>query len=171
MQDLHATAIRITQGRLSILDQTVLPHEERWLECEAVDELITHIQDLKVRGAPMIAIAASLLAARRAEIGDDKYVIAEDLQKLRESRPTAVNLMHAMDRLAKALQDPQWQQKIVAEAVALFEEDRALCDAIAKNGAALFSANDRILTHCNTGSLACGRRHGHGRNPASARRG
>lgn len=154
MQDLHATAIRVIQGRLSILDQTLLPHEERWLECEAVDELITHIQDLKVRGAPMIAIAASLLAARRAEIGDDKHVIAEDLQKLRESRPTAVNLMHAMDRLAKALQNPQWQEKIVAEAVAVFEEDRALCDAIAKNGAALFAANDRILTHCNTGSLA-----------------
>jgi len=154
MQDLDATAIRVRNGQLSVLDQTLLPHEERWLHCENVDELIAHIRALRVRGAPMIAIAAGLLAAYRAVLGDDKDIIAAHLQNLRESRPTAVNLMHAMDRLAQTLNSEEWRTKIVSEAIAIFNEDRALCDAIAANGATLFTANDKILTHCNTGSLA-----------------
>ncbi len=154
MQDLNATAIRIQHGRLSILDQSLLPHEERWLACETVAELIAHIQTLKVRGALMIAIAASLMAAYRTQVGDDRSRIAEDLEKLGASRPTAVNLTHAMRRLARTLQNEDWRTRLVAEAIALFHEDRALCDAIADHGAAVFARDDRILTLCNTGSLA-----------------
>lgn len=154
MRDLNATAIRVEQCRLWILDQTLLPQEQRWLECKTANELIAHIQALKVRGAPMISIAAGLLAAIRAELGDDRGVIAAQIQNLKSARPTAVNLMHAMNRLAATLDSTNWRDTLVAEAVSIFDEDRALCDAIADKGARLISANDRILTHCNTGGLA-----------------
>lgn len=144
----------MVQGALSVLDQTLLPHEERWLACDTVETLVGQIRALKVRGAPMIAIAASLLAAKRVEIGDNRDQMVLNLRILGESRPTAVNLMHAMARLEGLLYLPDWKTAIVREATAIFDEDRALCDAIADNGAALIADNSRILTHCNTGSLA-----------------
>lgn len=132
----------------------MLPQEQCWLECQTADQLIAYIQVLKVRGAPMISIAASLLAACRAEHGDDRDVIAAQLQQLKAARPTAVNLMHAMDRLALTLTSARWRAALVAEAAAIFDEDRTLCSAIADHGARLIDTQDRILTHCNTGGLA-----------------
>lgn len=154
MRNLNATSIRVEQDQLWILDQTLLPQKQQWLECRTADELTGHIQALKVRGAPMIAIAASLLAAVRAIIGDDRDNISTQLKQLKASRPTAVNLMHAMNRLASTLDTAQWRETLVAEAIAIFDDDRRLCDAIADNGATLINAKDRILTHCNTGGLA-----------------
>lgn len=154
MQNLSATAIRVNNGQMFLLDQSLLPHEQRWLDCSTVDEVIEHIHALRVRGAPMIAVAASLFLAVKANMGEDRDIIAAYLPLLRESRPTAVNLMHAMDRLSACLARDNWRESLIAEAIAIFDEDQALCAAIAHAGAGLIATGDQILTHCNTGSLA-----------------
>ncbi|MES1945481.1 S-methyl-5-thioribose-1-phosphate isomerase, partial [Salinisphaera sp. PC39] len=154
MRDLTATSLRIESGRLSLLDQTLLPGEERWLACDDVDTLIEQVRALRVRGAPMIAIAAALLVARRAAAGDSRAELETAVERLREARPTAVNLTHAMDRLRACLAGDDWRERTIAEAYAVFDEDRALCDAIADHGEPLIADGDRILTHCNTGGLA-----------------
>lgn len=154
MRDITATALRVENGHLSLLDQTLLPGEERWLVCDEVDTLVEQVRALRVRGAPLIAIASALLVARRATLGDDRTTVGEAVDRLREARPTAVNLAHAMDRLRTRLPAEDWRERVIEEAYAIFDEDRALCDAIAGHGATLFADGDRILTHCNTGGLA-----------------
>nr|WP_245965518.1 S-methyl-5-thioribose-1-phosphate isomerase [Salinisphaera orenii] len=147
-------ALRVEADRLYLLDQSRLPQEQRWLAIDDVDALVEAIHALRTRGAPMIAIAAALLVAVRAERGDDRDALAEAVARLRRARPTAVNLMHAMDALADALAAPDWRAAVIASAEALHDGDRALCDALAAHGAALIGAGERILTHCNTGGLA-----------------
>ncbi len=157
MKDLDCLALRVTSGQLSLLDQSRLPHEQHWLEIAGADDLVAAIQGLKVRGAPMIAMAAALLVAARCHAGDSRDALASMLGHLRAARPTAVNLAHAMDQLRAALDRHDWRdwrERIVIEAEALFDEDRALCDAMAEHGAALIAPGERILTHCNTGGLA-----------------
>ena len=154
MRDRSTLALRVVDGRLSLLDQSRLPHEEHWLACDTVQAMIGHIRALRVRGAPMIAVAASLFAASRAQSGDDRDTIAEYIAVLREARPTAVNLAHAMARLQACLAAPDWRPRLVAEADAIVDQDRALCEAIAEHGASLIAPGEQILTHCNTGALA-----------------
>lgn len=154
MQDRSGLALRITDGRLSLLDQSRLPQVETWLRVADVDTLIEAIHALRVRGAPMIAIASALLVAVRVNYGDDRDVIGEYITRLRAARPTAVNLMHAMDSLAAALEDSDWRSAVTGAAEALADTDTALCEAIGAHGAALIVPGERLLTHCNTGALA-----------------
>jgi methylthioribose-1-phosphate isomerase len=158
MRDLSTIGLQIEDDRLLLLDQTLLPDEERWLCCDDADTLIEQIRALRVRGAPMIAIASVLLLACRAHAGDDRPTLNNAIERLRASRPTAVNLSHAMNRLRDCLSEDDsgddWRERVVAEAYAIFDQDRALCDAIADHGEPLIADGDRILTHCNTGGLA-----------------
>lgn len=154
MQDRSGLALQVADGRLQLLDQSQLPHAETWLAVADVDTLIEAIHALRVRGAPMIAIASALLVAVRVEQGDDRDTIVAAISRLRAARPTAVNLMHAMDALARVLDAPDWPQAIVAAADALADSDTALCDAIGDHGAALVAPGEHLLTHCNTGALA-----------------
>ncbi|MES1950598.1 methylthioribose-1-phosphate isomerase [Salinisphaera sp. S4-8] len=154
MKDRECLALRVRDGRLSLLDQSRLPHRQDWFAVDDVDTLIAAIHALQTRGAPMIAIAAAFIVAVRVEAGDDHAVVGRAIARLREARPTAVNLMHAMDALARALEADDWRAAVVETAEALFDDDRALCDAMAEHGAALISPGERILTHCNTGGLA-----------------
>jgi len=147
-------ALRLVDDRLELLDQSRLPHDEHWFAVPDVDTLIEAIHALRTRGAPMIAISAALLIAVRVENGDDQATIAADIERLREARPTAVNLMHAMDSLRAALGAGDWQAAVIDAAEALFDSDRALCEAMADAGAALIAPGERVLTHCNTGGLA-----------------
>ena len=154
MKDRDCLALRVRSGRLTLLDQSRLPHVQAWFAVDDVDTLVEAIHALRTRGAPMIAIAAALLVAVRVEAGDDLETVGRAIARLREARPTAVNLMHAMDALARALEQEDWRTAVVHNAEALFDNDRALCDAMAEHGAALIGAGERILTHCNTGGLA-----------------
>lgn len=142
MKDLFSLALRRRSGALEILDQTLLPHEERWLSANTPDEMISHIKRLAVRGAPLIGVAAALCLSR---VGKGEFTTAA--AALRAARPTAVNLMHAIDRMLAA-RDP------IAEAEAIFAEDVDLCERMATRGAAYVDSGDGILTHCNTGGLA-----------------
>ncbi len=154
MKDLAATSLKLKDGRLWILDQQALPQQKLWLPCDSVDELVACIRALKVRGAPLIGLSASLLLAVLASRHADKAELQASLITLRASRPTAVNLMNNLDRMARAIEQADMAAAVIAEAYRLVDEDRALCDAIAEHGSALVKPGSRLLTHCNTGGLA-----------------
>ncbi len=146
MKNLSSMGLRLEQGRLLVLDQTLLPAEERWLECRNPGEMAGLIRRLAVRGAPLIGVAAALALARFLEEGASDSEFRAAARELREARPTAVNLMWAVDRMIEV--------GTPAEAVRIFEEDVALCEALANRGAALVQKGEGLLTHCNAGGLA-----------------
>ena len=154
MQNLTTTSLRIRENQLWILDQQALPQRADWRECRDVSELVDHIRTLRVRGAPLIGLSASLLLALLAGQGMTPVQLHHALETLRASRPTAVNLMNNLDRMKAALQHTDYVKAAAEEALRLVEEDRALCDSIAAHGATLVSPGSRLLTHCNTGGLA-----------------
>ncbi|MFC0117469.1 S-methyl-5-thioribose-1-phosphate isomerase [Pseudoalteromonas xiamenensis] len=154
MKTLVARSLKYQEGVVSVLDQYLLPHQTTWHICQSVEEMAELILTLKVRGAPLIGLAAALLVAHLAEQGADKETLAKAIDELEATRPTAVNLMHCMAKLRIALQQPNWVEAVVSTAESLFEEDIALCERMANFGAELVSAGDNLLTHCNTGALA-----------------
>ncbi|MER2490646.1 S-methyl-5-thioribose-1-phosphate isomerase [Catenovulum sediminis] len=154
MKNLIATSLKYQNGELSLLDQRHLPHQTQWHICQSDDDLVHYIQVLAIRGAPLIGIAATLWIGHIAQQGANASALLASVEKLRASRPTAVNLMNYLDRLKQAIQQGQDNQKIVALAEQIFAEDVQLCAAMAEHGARLIKAESKILTHCNTGSLA-----------------
>lgn len=172
---LIAMGMRWEHDTFAILDQTILPHEEHWLICDTIDDLIEAIQRLAIRGAPAIGISSALLLATLAIRGASPFELARDAARLRKARPTAVNLINNIDRLVEKIDSPNYPESVIEQAQAIFNEDRELCDRIADNGAALIGKNERILTHCNTGGLATAgigtalgvirRAHEQGKNP------
>jgi methylthioribose-1-phosphate isomerase len=152
-------ALRWDGATLRLLDQTLLPAEETWIELAGAADTAAAIARLAVRGAPNIGIAAAYglaMAIARAP-GDDDLRSAASI--LREARPTAVNLAWAVDRVqAAALAVAPEQRAAVAraEAEAIHAGEDAASVAIALAGADLLAGSRRILTHCNTGALACG---------------
>ncbi|MEC7979680.1 MAG: S-methyl-5-thioribose-1-phosphate isomerase [Planctomycetota bacterium] len=152
-------------GHLRMIDQTKLPGEFLEIDCIEIQEVWDAIKQLKVRGAPAIGIAAAYgvcLAAKNAiQTGaqDPQQVTQEQADYLATSRPTAVNLFWALNRMKPVIQsdatDPaDWQRRLLAEAKEIHEEDRRMCHRIGECGAALLSDGDSVLTHCNAGGLA-----------------
>jgi methylthioribose-1-phosphate isomerase len=154
MQTLQTTSLRVADNRLWILDQQALPARSDWLAVDSVDELVACIQALKVRGAPLIGLSASLLLALLAQRETEREELEKGLETLRASRPTAVNLMNNLDRMRLALAADDYRDALMREALALVDEDRQLCDRIASAGSELVTPGSRLLTHCNTGGLA-----------------
>ena len=144
--------------KVRILDQSLLPGREVYLELDQLDELIEAIQSLRVRGAPAIGIFAGYalyVLAQRLE----KSAVQEELPRLGEAlsnaRPTAVNLSWAVRRMLQAVQGQEDPVAVLGrECRAIHEEDAAMCRAIAEHGLTLVNAGDGILTHCNAGQLA-----------------
>jgi len=154
MQRLQTTSLQVRDNQLWILDQQALPQQKNWLPAHSVAQLVEHIHALRVRGAPLIGLSASLLLALLAEHGQTCDQLAEALEILRAARPTAVNLMNNLDRMKLALAQETFVDALVKEALRLVEEDKQLCDDIADAGSALVTPGSRLLTHCNTGGLA-----------------
>lgn len=154
MQTLSTTSLQIRENQLWILDQQALPQQKIWCPTPDVATLVGHIQALRVRGAPLIGLSASLLLALLAENGMARASLAEALEVLRAARPTAVNLMNNLDRMKLALAQDNFVTALTFEALRLVEEDKALCESIAEIGSALVKPGSRLLTHCNTGGLA-----------------
>ncbi|MGD8206096.1 S-methyl-5-thioribose-1-phosphate isomerase [Pantoea sp. FN0305] len=154
MQTLHTTSLQVRDNQLWILDQQALPQQKNWLDASSVEALVSHIHALRVRGAPLIGLSASLLLALLAENGMSKNQLTQALAILRAARPTAVNLMNNLDRMKQALLQENFVDALSAEALRLVKEDKALCDSIAQAGSQRVAPGSRILTHCNTGGLA-----------------
>lgn len=159
MKDLNSTSLRIQNNRVYILDQTQLPTAETWLEVRNPEDMIAAIRRLSVRGAPLISIAAcAILATFAAEKARTAEEILRTATELRESRPTAVNLMLALEAMVFSKSSDEHTTAFAPETLAafaenLFEADAKLCDDIADHGAGLLTDGERILTHCNTGGL------------------
>jgi methylthioribose-1-phosphate isomerase len=147
MKPFDALGLRYDGKTLWVLDQTRLPHEEIWVDGSEPVHMVPLIRRLAVRGAPLIGVAAAASLACLAERGGSPQVYEGARLALRGARPTAVNLMWAMDRM-KGTADP------VAEAEAIFDEDVALCGRMADQGVSLMAKGESVLTHCNTGGLA-----------------
>ena len=154
MKDLKATALRYENGELLILDQRKLPGEVHWHVCKHAHDLVALIQGLAIRGAPLLGIAAAVWVGHCAARGDNAQELTRTINLLRASRPTAVNLANYLDQLQQRIDCGADKPSVANEAVLIFEQDVALCAAMSKHGAALVERGDRILTHCNTGSLA-----------------
>ena len=154
MQTLRTTSLEIRDNQLWILDQQALPQQQNWLPAHTVAQLVDHIHALRVRGAPLIGLSASLLLALLGEQGMTRETLAEALEILRAARPTAVNLMNNLDRMKVALAARDYATALSAEALHLVAEDKQLCDNIARAGSALVKPGSQLLTHCNTGGLA-----------------
>jgi methylthioribose-1-phosphate isomerase len=131
--------------RLTIIDQTLLPHEERWLELDTIAGVAEAIGSLRVRGAPAIGIAAAigLVAALRPRVGDGRdellWALQEGAAALRAARPTAVNLGWAMDRMLRRGAGTRGDAAAVLEALggeaqAIWDEDRDACRRMAEHG-------------------------------------
>ncbi len=151
---------------LYLLDQRKLPAETAILECKNHHDVCMAIKTLAVRGAPLIGVAAAMglvlsSIANEFETAEELRNYVESAEKeLRSTRPTAVNLMWALDRMLTAIDKPGYltaeslRKLILEEAMAIWEEDCELCRLMGINGAAVIPDNANIITHCNTGSLA-----------------
>ena len=167
----HAQNIRYDKQAeaLYIIDQTLLPGEEREIRLITLDEMVEAIRALRVRGAPAIGICAGYcmyLLARDAWTEDRQAFLqklTEDGEALNASRPTAVNLSWAIGEMmavARArLQEPREAllDALYQKAVAIHEDDIAKCKAISEYGLSLLKEGDGVLTHCNAGPLATSR--------------
>ena len=147
MNPFESLGLRHDGRTLWVLDQTQLPDKELWLDGSDPMAMVALIRRLAVRGAPLIGVAAAASLATFAHRGASAAEYGAACARLRAARPTAVNLMWAMDRM-KGAADP------VAEADAIFAEDVRLCEGMAQHGAALIQDGEGLLTHCNTGGLA-----------------
>jgi len=144
-------AVQWQRDHLRLLDQRLLPREERWFDCRDYAQVTQAIKDLAVRGAPAIGIAAAwgvVLAAQQGQPLDAA------LATLRAARPTAVNLMWALDRMKAVIAAGADAARLEREAQAIQDEDLAANRHMGELGAALIAPNSGVLTHCNTGSLA-----------------
>ena len=135
---------------LELLDQRLLPHEVRWLACRDSAAVADAIRALVVRGAPAIGIAAAYGAVLAQREGRFEAGVVQ----LRAARPTAVNLVWALDRMQALAANGADAQRLLAEARAIEAEDLAANHAMAAAGAQLIEPGAGVLTHCNTGALA-----------------
>jgi len=154
-------------GHLRLLDQTQLPTQTTYLDCHSAQDVWDAIKRLSVRGAPAIGIAAAYGCVVGVQAADDcTRALAAAASHLATSRPTAVNLFWAMDRMKRV--SPCTPDALLAEAIAIHDEDRRMCRQIGEHGLPLIEAalerkrstgktpQVGILTHCNAGALATG---------------
>lgn len=168
MKVLDLDTVRLSGDRncLEILDQTLLPGEIRILQLSRMEDIWEAIRSLRVRGAPAIGVAAGFamaLAASRIEEEEPGRFAAEFRRikaYLATSRPTAVNLFWALDRMERTMEEnldkplSQRREILFREAQAIRDEDVAISRSIGEIGLSLLHHGDGILTHCNAGTLA-----------------
>ena len=153
-------------GHLRMIDQTLLPAEFTEIDCHDVQTVWEAIKMLRVRGAPAIGIAAAygVCLGIQGVVGHDQGEFDDRLNEtadyLATSRPTAVNLFWALDRMRHAAEPlhgkptEEIAAALLAEARAIHQEDRQMCRAIGRYGAELLEDGQGVLTHCNAGGLA-----------------
>ena len=155
-----------TDGHLRLIDQTLLPENLTEIDCRDIETVWEAIKMLRVRGAPAIGIAAAYGVTVGLGAIDDSDAHAfwqtfdKSVEYLATSRPTAVNLFWALDRLKALANDlregdlPTARQKLLEEAQNIHQEDREMCHSIGRFGAPLVEGVGGVLTHCNAGGLA-----------------
>lgn len=160
-------ALEWKDGSLHVLDQLKLPHDVEFINCKTLEDISNVIVNMNVRGAPAIGVTAAYGIALHA--ADSKIKTSKELteyvffasEKLRKTRPTAVNLFWAIDRMIKLTETfdlqrdvKELQQKLLSEAKLMAEEDVLVNRRIGQWGQSLLADQDVVLTHCNAGALA-----------------
>ncbi len=167
---LNIIPVKWTERGVAMLDQRLLPTEEKWLILRSYHEVADGIRDMVVRGAPAIGVSAAYGIALGAKnfVGTTVADLEDELEfmsdVLAKTRPTAVNLFWAIDRMNRTFQKAKSEGKSVSEikeilktdAIAIHDEDIESQRLIAKFGGELLADNDTVLTHCNAGALATG---------------
>ena len=168
--NLDIIPVKWTDEGVAMLDQRLLPTEEKWLILKTYTDVAAGIKDMVVRGAPAIGVSAAYGIALGAKqfVGTDVTDLADELDYISDvigkTRPTAVNLFWAIDRMKKTFQNAKAEGKSVSEikqillddAKAIHEEDIESQRLIAQYGGELLLDNSTVLTHCNAGALATG---------------
>jgi len=167
---LDIIPVKWTDEGVDMLDQRLLPTEEKWLMLKTADQVAAGIKDMVVRGAPAIGVSAAYgiaLGAKNfvgttvADLADEIEFVSDTLAK---TRPTAVNLFWAIDRMNRTFQKAKADGRSVSEikqillddAKAIHDEDIESQRLIAQFGGELLADGDTVLTHCNAGALATG---------------
>lgn len=168
MNALELDTVLLSEDRthLLILDQTLLPNTVKVLALDKTEDIFEAIRSLRVRGAPAIGVCAgyamALCASKIKAQSFDEFLaeFRRDKAYLASSRPTAVNLFHALDRMENTVIQnaarplSEIKEALFAEAQSIRDEDVAISLAIGKHGLTLLRDGDGILTHCNAGTLA-----------------
>ncbi|RKY20274.1 MAG: S-methyl-5-thioribose-1-phosphate isomerase [Planctomycetota bacterium] len=153
-------------GVCRLIEQTLLPAEFKQIDCSTQEQIWDAIKRLAVRGAPAIGVAAGfgVVLGARGSGATDRAGFLADIQAscdyLASARPTAVNLFWGLERMQRALQAagerpvPELKQIMLAEALAIWSEDRAICRRLGQHGQGLLCEGEGALTHCNAGGLA-----------------
>lgn len=165
---LNFNTLEWVDKRLRLLDQTRLPEKLVYIDCEDHKSVALAIKTLQVRGAPAIGIAAAygvvlgMLNKTYKSETEYKIRLEEVVTDLKRTRPTAVNLFWALERMRKLADETknesseELSQVLLKEALAIHGEDKLMCQKIGEHGAELLKDNDTVLTHCNAGALATG---------------
>lgn len=155
-----------TKDKLVLLDQTLLPSEEIFLEMDKIEDVWEAIKKLRVRGAPAIGVAAAFgiyvcsLKSKAKSVAEFKREFEKYKSYLATSRPTAVNLFWALDRMEARLKKEEnksveeIKKALLDESERILEEDQAMGKAIGEYGLSLLKPEMGLLTHCNAGGLA-----------------
>jgi methylthioribose-1-phosphate isomerase len=162
--------LRWNEDHFEMIDQRILPAEFEYVSYTTANQVADGIRDMVVRGAPAIGCAAAygvaLAALNLQDASSDEFNqgMEEAFEVLAQSRPTAINLFWAIDRMRKKMNESEGLSKEIAnalldEAHKIKREDIEINRAMGKNGAELLNDGDRVLTHCNAGALATA---GHG---------
>lgn len=159
-----------TPQGVSLIDQRVLPHREEYLVCRSYQEVADAIRAMVVRGAPAIGVAAAMgiaLGIKQSQASQPSLLqdeVAQICETLAATRPTAVNLFWAINRmkslfsslLARGVTVPEIKLRLEQEAIAILNEDIAACKAMGHHGASLIPDGKTVMTVCNAGALATG---------------
>jgi methylthioribose-1-phosphate isomerase len=161
---LNFKTISWEKGKIKILDQTALPTQVIYQTISTVEDIAQAIKNLKVRGAPLIGVAAAYGVALSATLQKDvsydefKKSIEKDIAIIANTRPTAYNLFAALDRMKNILENENdtnfAKSKLIEEAEQIRREDEEICQKIGEYGEPLIPDNSKVLTHCNAGALA-----------------
>ena len=152
--------IQWTNAGVVMIDQTRLPREETYVTCTTYREVADAIRSMVIRGAPAIGVAAAMGIALGMRDAGSEAEFEEICAALAATRPTAVNLFWAIDRMRRRYQElretplPEMRRKLIEEAQRIRLEDIAINECIGRNGAPLVPDNKTVLTHCNAGALA-----------------
>lgn len=153
------TPLKWAGAELLILDQRLLPKQEKWIRAKSAETVAKAIESLAVRGAPAIGIAAAYgVALAAVSSGGNSKKVTSAIDRLRITRPTGFNLFWALQRMRACVSPDERTPvaRIVREAKAIHREDADACQRMGELGARQIRRGEGILTYCNTGALATG---------------
>ncbi len=153
--------IELKGEKVVMIDQTLLPEEVKLVECSDTECIAEAIENLRIRGAPALGVAAAFALAqtalKHANSGREEVLAAleKTYRRIKATRPTAVNLHAALERvMGRARESDNPAEAAYREAMRIYEEDLEANRRLGEHGAELFEDGDVVLTHCNTGALA-----------------